>query len=634
MPKKRSKAKAKRPAKSARRSAGKPRAAAGGRAATKPRKKAVRKPASRARPKAVPRRKAAPVKRPAAPKGPKNLNVTIWPIRTGGGTNPDLFDARTGEARFGPPWVGVSLSGGGARAMTTAMGALRGLRHLGLLDKVSWLSTVSGGTWAGTTYTYLPSTISDQDFLGPVVPDPGNYCWFETDCPNRDYALDYLPDTRMGSVFPRMTVAKIIEKAVAFLDAGVSTHALWCRLVGHFILEPFGLGDGFDPTAPATYFSYQPSWLERAILQYNRGLTSGDFYCTRTSTDRPFLVTNSIFLFPPSTAGKPATPNTMHPWEGTPTGVGIVPGFARQGAPVPGEPNSRDLGGGLVDPFGMGCAAPSKPVSSGRFNTPTPPMRYALSDMAGTSSSFYVDALYTWLQQYLSSIDDLFPIYNYWPVMNAGASRNSAYPYYYGDGGILENTGIAALLRRRVPRIIAFVNSEIPLAKSNGTVTIDPMISALFGQPTGPRGKLEDSFLAKLGATSQSTQVFRSSDYGTLVDNLWNASQAGGTAIYKQTLPVLANSLFGVPAMDQVTILWVYLNPVSWWYDRLTWEVRLAMDAEPWYYLYFPNYGTVDIELTKRQVNLLAHLSCWNVTNTQSIGGCPANATLMQSMFA
>jgi hypothetical protein len=55
--------------------------------------------------------------------------------------------------------IGLCLSGGGSRAAAASMGALRGLRCLGLLDEIAVLSTVSGGGWAGVPFTYLPAEI-------------------------------------------------------------------------------------------------------------------------------------------------------------------------------------------------------------------------------------------------------------------------------------------------------------------------------------------------------------------------------------------------------------------------------------------------------------------------------------------
>ena len=45
--------------------------------------------------------------------------------------------------------VGLTFSGGGIRSATFAVGILQGLATLGLLKRIDYLSTVSGGGWAG-----------------------------------------------------------------------------------------------------------------------------------------------------------------------------------------------------------------------------------------------------------------------------------------------------------------------------------------------------------------------------------------------------------------------------------------------------------------------------------------------------
>jgi hypothetical protein len=73
--------------------------------------------------------------------------------------------------------VGVSLSGGGSRALTAGMGQLRALRKLtlhgqSLLAQVKALSVVSGGAWLGVPYVYLqPGGPSDTAYLGPWIED-------------------------------------------------------------------------------------------------------------------------------------------------------------------------------------------------------------------------------------------------------------------------------------------------------------------------------------------------------------------------------------------------------------------------------------------------------------------------------
>jgi hypothetical protein len=76
-----------------------------------------------------------------------------------------------------PGRVGVCLSGGGSRALAAGMGQLRALKQLTVngmpvLGQVRALSTVSGGSWLGVPFIFLPSTAaSDDAYLGPYVAD-------------------------------------------------------------------------------------------------------------------------------------------------------------------------------------------------------------------------------------------------------------------------------------------------------------------------------------------------------------------------------------------------------------------------------------------------------------------------------
>lgn len=150
--------------------------------------------------------------------------------------------------------VGVCLSGGGSRAASASMGELRGLRSLGLLDQVSALSTVSGGSWAGVPFTYLPSSISDEEFLGGVVSNPHDLTWTHQSGQDPARALDVLSDHALGSLCTRLGLLEFLAKAAELLDHyRDSPHVLWCRAVGALILEPFGLGDITQQGSPATY---------------------------------------------------------------------------------------------------------------------------------------------------------------------------------------------------------------------------------------------------------------------------------------------------------------------------------------------------------------------------------------------
>jgi hypothetical protein len=131
-------------------------------------------------------------------------------------------------------------------------------------------------------------------------------------------------------------------------------------------------------------------------------------------------------------------------------------------------------------------------------------------------------------------------------------------------------------------------------------------------------------------------QVFDAAAFWPLIAGLRQAAAGGGTAMFKQKqLTVLPNARFGIAGGDRVNVLWIYNNPVPAWQSRLSEYVRIGMDLEWWKFDDFPNYQTVDqLNLDARQVNLLAHLSAWNVTDGTSFGGRPSNRSQVLDMFS
>ena len=94
------------------------------------------------------------------------LSARIW---TSEGTR-FSFAERQSDAVPGGGLTGVCFSGGGTRALTAAMGQLRALTSLELVDKIGYISCVSGGSWASTAYTcYREGAASDEEFLGPMT---------------------------------------------------------------------------------------------------------------------------------------------------------------------------------------------------------------------------------------------------------------------------------------------------------------------------------------------------------------------------------------------------------------------------------------------------------------------------------
>jgi hypothetical protein len=560
----------------------------------------------------------------AAAAAPTVLDAGIYPIAS---------------ATWPGSGVGLCLSGGGSRAASVSAGVLRGLRHLGLLDRIAVLSTVSGGGWAGVPFTYLPADIADDELLGAAVEDPRDLTWCHVIGQDPGRALDVMPEGALASIGTRVGLVEFLAKAVELeVSHRDSPHVLWCRAVGALILEPFGLGDVTVAGTPRRYFSATREWVESAILGAGRnpGLSAADFHLV-TARARPSLVTNATIFWPPGTnprrRGPAGLPLELYPFESASTGVGVP--VSSDGAA------GGELGGGWLDPFAFGGHAPTAAAVKDRVIVDTPPGRFALSDIAGTSSSAFVGPLIEQFGARYPWLEDIDPIYSHWPVTTTGAPV--AHSYVFGDGGNLENTGIMALLRRRIPRIIAIVSAETPLSwdSATGQVVVDSQLPPLFGlQPWQPGQRYSPyppppAPVAPSAAPYRYNQVFEPAAFHALIDQLWKAHQAGGSAVCQQTgLTVRDNARFGVRAAGPVDVLWLYNTPVAAFRDRLSDIVKIGMAAEPLLYARFPNYDTIlQLHLGPRQANLLAHLSCWNVVNEQPIGGFPASAELFRAMF-
>ena len=85
------------------------------------------------------------------------VKCKTW-VRDGSFKFPELDDL----SLAGRPNVGVAFSGGGTRAAAAALGQLRALDQLGALQRMRYISSVSGGTWACIPYVYLPRPFSDK----------------------------------------------------------------------------------------------------------------------------------------------------------------------------------------------------------------------------------------------------------------------------------------------------------------------------------------------------------------------------------------------------------------------------------------------------------------------------------------
>jgi hypothetical protein len=495
-----------------------------------------------------------------------------------------------------PSGTGVCFSGGGSRALTAALGALRGLTALGLMEKVSFISSVSGGTWAAAAYTYLPATISDDDFLGPVV-EPAAIT---------ASGLKSLPPNNLGLVPGRLGFTDLFATITELkVEHDYPDDYLWQGIIGKYMLEPFGLwNQNFKGGYPSQYYSGTSA---DAVIARNPELSAAQFYLIERP--RPTLIMNGS-MYSNSTTDK----SQLLPFESTPASVGVRMPFTGEG------PGGRDIGGGTIENFGMGSTwqldQPVNPPEA-QASVSIPARPFSLSDMVSISSAAFAQVI-----EKLHDLIGLDPQYLYWPVAGRENPKNAAYSYTFADGGLLENTGVASMLSRQVPNVIAFVNSETPLSMSDGEIVVDSQIPLLFGVQPSPKSLLHKEPKREDVPNQDLTfvQVFPESSYQALAQGLWNANSAGGPAMFVQTLQTVANPNFGVPVYT-VNVLWVYNTAVQNWFNLLQPDVQSVVKETK----DFPNYNTIwQLELNPTEVNLLADLSCWNVMS---------NAAMVKGMF-
>ena len=515
----------------------------------------------------------------------------------------DLSDAGYPEqnhpAQAPLPSTGVCFSGGSTRSYAATIGQLRGLTETGLIRRVGYLSAVSAGAWAATAYTFYPDgedVRTDAEIVGSHV-EP------------QALSLERLSELHPRSLGSAATsdFARALDAAKA--DRSVARDETWTRAVGETFLAPYGLYDHDESVS----FTLNAS-TAKAIHDRNPILRGGRLHTVRRATYRPYLLIHSTLNWPDDEPDPERVKRVG--FEYSPLGAGCA---ARLILRLDDRP-SRVVGGGFVEPFAFGSAAPRHPVGADRCVALELPQRpFTLADAVGASSAFSTPNRD--LQTYPHAL--------YWPIPSPlDGSDTMTTRDAFSDGGDLENYGLLALLRRQVRAIIVFVNSVWPLSLDYAPVRWPADINQ-----SHPESRELDPFLAPLfGAPSEQfrhNHVFPQRDYATVVAGLQSAKRRGGPVVMTTRHTVLPNEWWGIEGGTEVRVCWVYNDHVERWVerlpDRLCRVVRQGMRPNPaGPFAHFPHYLTRGqnagalIRLTPSQVNLLSHLSCWNVVESQA----------------
>ncbi|MGQ0680651.1 MAG: hypothetical protein ACT4OM_13535 [Actinomycetota bacterium] len=293
------------------------------------------------------------------------------------------------------------------------------------------------------------------------------------------------------------------------------------------------------------------------------------------------------------------------------------------------------VGGGFIEPFAWGCDAPAATSTTRRVRVGAPNAVFSVADASATSSSAYA-AIF----ERVKGLDLLLPEQNYWPPVASG-TQPAAQLFDFGDGGNLENYGLIPLIMRGVKEVLLFINTETPLnldyhprsGKATGR-DIDGYLPLLFGIPVTDM----------LGVVSSPdyNQVFPSSEYAPLVQELQDQKRNGKPLVVSQTHTIVQNYFWGAPGGGTIEILYFYLDEVREWMFKLPELVQQELEhGVNGPFPYFPNYKTIDenrppwslTQLTPQEVNLLADLTCLVVRNSRPTIESLVTSTLRWEMF-
>lgn len=533
---------------------------------------------------------------------------------SGGGAPPEatLIDTvRTAS-------LGIAFSGGGTRSASATIGELRGLEANGWLSRVRYVAAVSGGSWAAVPYAFYRGSL--DTLLGTIVPldtasirvqPAGRLAAQVANSDLAQYGVGESPGLVPDQIGPYNTT--LILKAVKFARDGIR------RLKGQSSSEPDRVDKAYartlgqiflDPLIPGA--SDKPyAWDRQTAIEMAEatGTAMSDFIVEPSG--RPFLIVGGSLV---KAAGSDYP--RLIPVEYTPLYTGVRQQFG-------------EIGGTYVWPWAYDRLYAARESRTEIVVGPGPTTRiFSLADVIASSGAapqltlLLGNGVPEPLQRSAAEAARIFPSFSNLTVRDGNPNPPSV-ELPHGDGGFTDNYGLMPLLARGVRNIIVFVNSADDYNRNDGLQT--------YFIPVQRREGDGDKTM---------NVVFDRSHYEELLNGFDKSTGDGNGALFcGQNWKVQANALYNIQSYD-VNICWVYNYAAQNWKSTQPPEIQKWLDPVDRKHLrreqrelaHFPYYSTFEenkpelIKLTKLQVNLLADLGAWSVTN-------PAAVSAMRETF-
>ncbi|MDA4848627.1 hypothetical protein [Hoeflea poritis] len=394
-----------------------------------------------------------------------------WKTPLSGLDYPEMADNAISKHRQS---FGVAFQGGGNRAAPAALGQLRALHDLGWIDKVRYISAISGGSWTAIPYTFLKNCPAESDvhcdqstFLG-VSKSPEEVALRLPGIVTEKNPVEFAPGSMLGAIADGAVTGKVINAwTQGRFDESFS------NALGEIYLRPFGLSRS-KRNDPDSLFTWRKTDRDR-IRRENRGneriARSTIHYVERK---RPYLIVGGVVL----TRRTLVEPDGKFRMEMTPLYTGIprkIDYETRNGTKF-------EFGGGFVESFGYdyvtedpGLAGPMRtlklrdPLWGNRSDQDR--LNFSLANMAAVSGAAPVETAVSIRALRFLAANFGFPEH-FVPgdrrsprqsFVSAPAGEIYEKEWAHGDGGHEDNLGLAPLLARQVENILVLANSVYPL---------------------------------------------------------------------------------------------------------------------------------------------------------------------------
>ena len=468
--------------------------------------------------------------------------------------------------------TGVCFSGGGARSHVCVTGQLRALRDLGVLNKndLNYISATSGGAWAASIFTfYERGAKNDDDLLGKGTEPEEMFTEVlqKPPCPLASPAQD------------------VMWQEMRRIFWSTPSPELWEQVLGNVYFERFGM----NKEVPFGMRELVPT-----IRYYNRALAKAKINQTRPN--RPFLVLHANMIGPEWADASDVVPIQFTPmYCGTPYMRRVH--YKEAASRKSHRQGLYKIGGGFIDTFAFGAEVPkavsdkhkvitrkwvladmfgkvaqniknlsneARDLLHRRHDTgnllkhfirvPAPERPFSLRHAVGISSDG--PALMYKNKRFRDQLNPRGHYFSPTGLKDRAKEKELDLVMEFSDGGVTDNLAIMPLLQRKVKRIIAFSNSEIPLipikskdvdhlkystiAQLWPTTNILPLFGVHFDEKT-----MEEK-VTKYFTNLGENQVFHTYRVKDLIKAMLEKKEKGEPQVVVQRYEVVPNDFWNV----------------------------------------------------------------------------------------